>query len=460
MRQIARHDVVFVAGFAGEHEPTWSQKAHAREGCHPHLHGPRNRNVRMGRALDGRPDMAAVLHAFAAVMSHFEALRTLYPRDADGHPRAVVVASGVLRVDEYASDAPPTYDELSAFTLRLAEPGFAPDDLPLRAAVITVDARPIHIALSLHHFSADTTAARIVAEHIARLAVDPGTDLGSGWQPRQIANFEASPSGLRHAHRVDTHDRAMLRQSVMPELQAPESHRDAVYNFVCLDSAAVALAAAGLAKQYRTSVAAVLQAAYACALAEHLGIGNCVFNTVMANRQTTFAREAVAHIAGRALVPVDTSLGGDRFPALCRAVDAALARSSSVSLREPDRYARSLDEVSAELGRSAHNPYVVNIRPIAPRTLIRARADKAQHDIERATASSRYRRFPKPVDPYSGKLCFDVWGMSETAGISLGTDATSFDVTDLEQILLSFERRLVGAAIRARAVRSGSFTGA
>jgi hypothetical protein len=103
MRQTARHDVVFVAGTAGEHELTWSQKAHEREGCHPRLHGPRNRNVRMGRALDGRPDMSAVLHAFAAVMAHFEALRTLYPRDADGHPRAVVVASGVLQIDEYAS---------------------------------------------------------------------------------------------------------------------------------------------------------------------------------------------------------------------------------------------------------------------------------------------------------------------------------------------------------------------
>ncbi len=207
-------------------------------------------------------------------------------------------------------------------------------------------------------------------------------------------------------------------------------------------------------------MAAVLQAAYACALAEHLGIGNCVFNTVMANRQTTLTREAVAHIAGRALVPVDTSLGSDRFPALCRAVDAALVRSSSVSLREPDRYARSLAEVSAELGRSAHNPYVVNIHPIAPRTLIRARADRTQQDIERALESSLYRRFPKPVDPYSGKLCFVVWGMSETAGISLGTDATSFDARDLEQILLSFEMRLVKAAIGGHAARSGSSAGA
>lgn len=454
MRQIAHHDVVFVAGSAGEHELTWSQKAHTRDGCHPHLQGPRNRNVRMGRALDGRPDMAAVLRAFAAVMAHFEALRTLYPRDADGRPRAVVVASGVLRVDEYALDAPATYDELSALTLRLAEPGFAPDDLPLRAAVLTVDGRPVHLALSLHHFSADTTAARIVAAHIARLAADPGADLGSGWQPRQIASFEASPSGLRHAHRVDTHDRAMLRRSVMPELQVPASRDgDAVYNLVCLDSAAVVLAAAGLAKQYRTSVAAVLQAAYACALAEHLGIGTCVLNTVMANRQTTLAREAVAHVAGRALVPVDTSLGGDRFPALCRAVDAALVRASSVSLREPGRYARSLDEVSAELGRSAHNPYMVNIHPVAPRTLIRARADRAQQDIGRAMESSRYRRFPKPVDPYAGNLCFHVWGMSETAGISLGTDATSFHASDLEQILLSFEKRLVNAATGGHAAR-------
>jgi hypothetical protein len=75
-------------------------------------------------------------------------------------------------------------------------------------------------------------------------------------------------------------------------------------------------------------------------------------------------------------------------------------------------------------------------------------------------ASSRYRRFPKPVDAYSGNLSFDVWGMSETAGISLGTDATSFDATDLEQILRSFESRLVGAAIGGHAARSGSFAGA
>ncbi|MFF3909649.1 hypothetical protein ACFYZJ_27555 [Streptomyces sp. NPDC001848] len=197
----------------------------------------------------------------------------------------------------------------------------------------------------------------------------------------------------------------------------------AVYNLVCLDSAAVALTAAGLAKQYRTSVAAVLQAAYACALAEHLGIGRCVFNTAMANRQTAFAREAVAHVAGRALVPVDTSLGSDRFPALCRAVDAALAGSSSVSLREPDRYARSPDGVSAELGRSADNPSVVNIRPVAPRTLIRASAERAQQDFERAMVSSRCGRFPK-------------------------------------QIPRSFEKRLIGAAIGGRAARSGSFAGA
>ncbi|MFF5494355.1 condensation domain-containing protein [Streptomyces aquilus] len=463
MRQIARHDVVFVAGTAGEHELTWSQKAHEREGCRPHLHGPRNRNQRMARALDSTPDMPAVLHAFARVMAHFEALRTLYPRDADGHPRAVVVASGVLRVDEYACAAPPTSDELRALTLRLAEPGFGPDDLPLRAAVVTVDGRPLHIALSLHHFSADTTAARIVAERLARLAADPGADLGTGWQPRQIASFEGSPSGLRHAHRVDAHDRAVLRQSVMPELQLPANHTGGsggLYNFVCLDSAAVALAAADLAKQYRTSVAAVLQAAYACVLAEHLGIAKCVFNTVMANRQTTFAREAVAHVAGRVLVPVDTSLGGERFPALCRAVDAALLASSSVSLREPERYARSLDEVSDELGRSADNPYMVNIRPIAPRTLIRARADRARRDFERAMESSRYGRFPKTADTYAGKLCFVVWDMSETAGISLGTDAASFDATDLEQILRSFEERLVGRAIGAHGARSGAFAGA
>lgn len=205
-------------------------------------------------------------------------------------------------------------------------------------------------------------------------------------------------------------------------------------------------------------MAAVLQAAYACALAEHMGIGKCMFNTVTANRQSALAREAVAHVAGRVLVPVDTSRGSDRFPALCRAVDAALVRSASVSLREPDRYAKSLDEASAELGRSAHNPYMVNIRPVAPGTLIRSRPGRAQ-EIERSMASSRYGRFPNPADAYSGQVNFDVWSVCETAGVSLGTDATSFDATDLEHILLSFESRLVRAAIGGHAARSGSFAG-
>lgn len=409
----------------------------------------------MARALDGRPDMAAVLHGIAEVLAHFEALRTLYPRDMDGCPRAVVVASGVLQVDEYGSAAPADGEELNKLAVSLADLGFAPDELPLRVAVVTVDGRPAQIVLSLHHFSADTTAARLVAGHIVRLAADPGADLGSGWHPRQIADFEASPSGLRHAHRVDIHDRALLRQSSMPELQAPpRPGGDAVYNLVCLESTAVALAAVSLAKQYRTSVAAVLEAAYACVLAEHLGIGRGVFNTVTANRQTAFAREAVAHLAGRVLVPVDTSMGADRFPALCRAVEAALVRSPSVSLRDPDRYARSLADVSAELGRSAHSPYWVNIRPIAPRALIRARPDAAR-EIERSMESSRYGRFPGPADAYSGKLSFDVWSMSERAGISLGTDSTSFAAADLEQILMRFEGLLVGAAIGGHAARSG-----
>jgi hypothetical protein len=103
---------------------------------------------------------------------------------------------------------------------------------------------------------------------------------------------------------------------------------------------------------------------------------------------------------------------------------------------------------------------MVNIRPVAPRTLIRARVYRARQDFERAMASSRYGRFPKTVDTYSGKLSFVVWDVSETAGISLGTDAVSFDAADLEQILRSFERRLVGTAIGGRAARSGSFAGA
>jgi hypothetical protein len=413
----------------------------------------------MARALDGTPDMAAVLHGIAAVVAHFEALRTLYPRDMDGRSRAVVVPSGMLQVDEYGSAAPADGEELNKLAVGLADLGFAADELPLRVAVVTVDGRPNQIVLSLHHYSADTTAARLVAGHIVRLAADPGADLGSGWHPRQIADFEASPSGLRHAHRVDAHDRALLKQSSMPELKAPPRHGgDAVYNLVCLDSTAVALAAASLAKQYRTSVAAVLEAAYACALAEHLGIGRGVFNTVTANRQTAFAREAVAHLAGRVLVPVDTSMGADRFPALCRAVEAALVRSPSVSLRDPDRYARSLSEVSAELGRSAHSPYWVNIRPIAPRALIRARPDAAR-EIERSMESSRYGRFPGPADSYSGKLSFDVWSMSETAGISLGTDSTSFDAADLEQILMRFEEVLGGAANGGRIERRASVNG-
>lgn len=145
---------------------------------------------------------------------------------------------------------------------------------------------------------------------------------------------------------------------------------------------------------------------------------------------------------------MDTSHAANRFPALSRAVQTEYLAALPFSSREPDRYARSVAAVSAELGRRAHIPYIANIRPIVARPTIRASGDPGP-TIDRAAADSDYGRFLGVVDVYSGTLCFDVWTMTDTAGISLGTDSASFDAADLEQILRRFDGTLVESAVAA-----------
>ena len=437
MEQIAAHDVAFDGGTSGVNGLTWAQKSLLRGRCMPHLDGPRNINVRMIGSLAGVPDLAAVLRAVGRTVARHEALRTLYPREADRVVRQTVVDSGSIRVTQHAAKSAHDAAGLDELARVLAYPGFAADALPLRVAVVTVRGEPTDLVLALHHGSVDAAAAALVADQIRALAINPEADAPIGRQPREIAACELGETARRYALRADDRDRAALRSQCMPPLDGPRIGPDGiVYNLVFLDSPAAAAACAALAARYRVTATAVLFTAYACALAGRLGLKRCAVNVIASNRQSAETRDSVANLVGKVLLAVDADPAGD-FGAQCRAANAALIAGYRFGRRDPDLYARALAETAAESGRPTANPYVVNIRNVEP--------DPAEDPDHGRAADSAYGSYPGIADDDSGELMFDVWAVSRSAHISLGTESSTFSAADLEQLLRAFEARLVSS---------------
>lgn len=451
MRHATRHEVAFDGATSASHPLTWAQKFQLGQRCTPHLDGLRNVNVRATWPLEGVPDVAAVTRAIGHVVARSESLRTRYPYVGAVYGEPIVTASGVVTVDEYATDTPHDGPALGDLAGQMAYAGFALDDQPMRFAVVTVGGVPTDLVLTNHHGAADAIGAEIVAQHVARLAADPDAKLRDAWQPREIAAWQNSDAGRAYARSADAHDRAALRDAPMPALAGPrEDPAGIVYNIVNLKSRVMAPAIGLLTTRHGVTAAAVILGAYSRALAEYLGLDRCAINLVVANRQTPQTRESVAHLSGEALCAVDTSAGTeDDFGGLCRAAGVALLRGLRYGQRDPDLFTAALAEASATLGRSAANPYAVNIRRVAPRQLAEGRAAATGPDrIRELAAASEVHSFPGYGEVYSDTLTFDVWHVGETSSITLGTDSSTYDAGDLEAVLRRLEEIVCAAAVR------------
>ncbi|MFJ2442705.1 amino acid adenylation domain-containing protein [Streptomyces sp. NPDC087658] len=116
-------------------------------------------NIPLRIGLKGALDADALGHALADLVARHEALRTVYPEDAEG-PHQVVLAPDTPFTMERARDSAP---DLAASA---AQPFDLTRDVPLRASLYETGEREYILLLVVHHIAADGASLRPLAEDI------------------------------------------------------------------------------------------------------------------------------------------------------------------------------------------------------------------------------------------------------------------------------------------------------
>ncbi|MGW1024996.1 condensation domain-containing protein [Streptomyces sp. NPDC002577] len=458
MRRTRQHRVAFRGEHAGSHPLAWAQAWVLDEIEGDGTSAPQNYNVRMHAPLEPGTTLSGALDAVRRVVERHEALRTHYPAAAaDARRMQVVRAEGALTVVEFDCPA----DEVAAVTGQVSEqialPLFGPDELPLRTALVCVDGTPRRVVLALHHVSADGLAAGIVCEEIRRLSLDPGAELPPVRQPREIAAHEQTPAQQRHAERADAYHRRQLEAARSARLApgTPDASGGYPYRQWALNSRAVAAACHRLARHHGVSAGAVLLAAYAKVLDDRSPVGSRTLSLVSGNRDHPETRLTVTNLHQRTAVTVDT--GHDDFGALCRQAGAACLRAYRYGRFDPVRQARAVDDERRRRVGDFALPYVVNLRIVGPGDLYPGAPNGARAGLDSHAGITReeLRKLPDASEFFAlhgtapqkcDELKFDIWELSDTARMTLGTDTADLTGDDLRDVLQRFEMVLTTAA--------------
>ncbi|MGW5117573.1 amino acid adenylation domain-containing protein [Streptomyces noursei] len=119
-------------------------------------------NIPIQIGLAGSLDADALAAALADLVTRHEALRTVYPEDADG-PHQIVLPSDTGFAMEVVRDAGPAPDLAAS----AARPFDLTRDLPLRATLYPTGPDTHVLLLVVHHIAADGASLRPLAEHLS-----------------------------------------------------------------------------------------------------------------------------------------------------------------------------------------------------------------------------------------------------------------------------------------------------
>ncbi|MEU2179482.1 condensation domain-containing protein [Streptomyces thermolilacinus] len=459
------------AGDADDAPLTWSQRYYLAEVEAARAHG-RGLNVpRLYRLRPGATEAGAA-DALRALLERYEVLRSRLVHDEAGGVRQRAHSAGTLdlAVHEVPAGGPPgaaeqharaVLDALTAPPLDLAE------EWPVRAALVTDDGHPRHLALAFSHVAVDAYALVPVSAHLVeRIAeADPvaRTAPATGAPPhgpREQAAAEASPAGERAARRALRHAEEAYRR--MPPA-APPAARPARspaaspppgprYRFLSHRSPALGLAVGAVAARTGESAAAVLTAALIALDAVRTGpvpggdgaaTRYGAVHLISANRLRPETAAAVLPLSQP--VPACADTAGATFDELVSRAAVASLRAFRAGGGPPDRLAALLRAVEEERGVRLDPTLTLNYRPRA--TALPARPATAD---ELAAAATRAVSRWTDGDPWraSHYLSADV----DASGIRLvlQTDTARHPPEGAERWLAALERLLCAAALDAR----------
>jgi hypothetical protein len=252
----------------------------------------------------------AVLCALVELVINHEALRTVYVPPPQG-PAQHVQGTGELIVEilEVGVDAGP--DEAEAACQALARRPFdISNELPLRVALLTRDARPWGLAFAVFHLVIDAFGVDLLQRHLwDRLTRPTATAAGLAGRHQLVdeANWQRSPEGRRQAERALGHHEEALR--AMPQTMLPRSLNHDVepprFRYLQFTSRALAIAVSVLATRHRVHTAAVLHAGI-CAVASLVsGLDRAVLQLNFSNRSAPRVRSTIGILTQHPLSWID-----------------------------------------------------------------------------------------------------------------------------------------------------------
>jgi hypothetical protein len=282
--------------------------------------------VVQGFDVPARATAAMVSAALGMLVDRHETLRTTFHQADDGeayqvvHPARPVPLTAVPALDP-ESEIARASAELKRIAFDLAEDGL------IRAALVSVDGRPVHLLVATHHVVVDGWSWGVLRREFDALvrAALAGTapDLPPvAWQPLDQAEQERSEHGQRaNAAALAYWERQLM---VLPDRVLPAAGVDpSGQHIAVLRSPAMATALSWLSAHYRIVESTLVLAALGAVLGMVTGRDRSVVMTMSTNRRTSRTRDLVACLAQYTVVNVDL-LGNPSFAELIDRAGAAV----------------------------------------------------------------------------------------------------------------------------------------
>lgn len=447
---------------------TWGQRAiwKAVEAMAPDDHSLNVRRV-LTVPAQRRLTPADATTALQRLVAHHAALRTrIRPLDgaADGELHQVLGPPGPLNVQlldvpaepdaptrrltevHHVVEAPPGMAEATDELLRrVAMSSFDyPVELPLRAALVTVNGAVRLLVLVLSHVAADHHAAERIVRDLRLLLARGELSAPAGLPAMELARREQADG--RRAERALRYWSDAYRRLPAEQFRPVAPAADPPFQEVQLISPALHRASLLLAARHQVSPATVLLAATSVVIGGLTGAGTCGLVTMVHNRFQSGHADIVAPMSQLGLFVLDVP--GPDDPAGLHELLPRAWRQALAAYRYAYYDQTGLDRALAASGRGGGgqvDPYCC-FNDIRRGGDVPAQTGPVDPDGLRALLAQS-RLVPKLLDGFNWHCYIEVRDRPGALGYAVQSDTRYLPPAGLERFALAVERYVVEAAL-------------
>jgi Condensation domain len=351
-------------------------------------------------------DIAAELRF---IMSRHQSLRTRLAFGADGRPRQVLAASGVIALEVIdAGDADPAelgravYDRFHSVEYDYV------NEWPVRMAAIQREGILTHLVVMYCHLATDGGGLAALMADLATM--DPVTGRSDrpvpGTQPLEQACWEGTAAGRRQSEATLRRWERLLRMVPARRFGDCGSDQGPRFREAICHSPAMYLAIQAIAARNGADTSAVLLAAFAVAMARVTGVNPTVTRVVVSNRFRPGFADTVSTVSHASLSVIDVAGLASFDQAVTRARQSALSVYKN-AYYDPVQRDELVARISRERGEEIDITCMFNDRRRPARDQ-GSGPPPAAEQLRAALPLSTLRWSDQPLDPVSERFSCDV----------------------------------------------------